>query len=236
MRQLWRKYVRTPFRRALIEIPWLGPVISAILIALAVNIATEALTTWGGLAMAWVTVGVLAIATVVLVYAHGRIARSRPTGPLPGKENPDPAPGLIFMLSSADTLNAAIQYHGAALQHCFLIVTREREDEAAAAIARFPELRFSVHALPDLYDSQGCYEIVRHICRQEAPRLGLDPHAVVADITGGTKPMTLGMIVACLEGGCPMEHVPTHYDAAGQYVGPLPPIQIDVRCQIQRVP
>jgi hypothetical protein len=43
--------------------------------------------------------------------------------------------------------------------------------------------------------------------------------------------MTMGMIVACLEGDYPIEHVPTAFDAAGQPTGPLPPIQIRVQIQ-----
>ena len=70
---------------------------------------------------------------------------------------------------------------------------------------------------------------MRGIYRQEATRLGLAPDDVIADITGGTKPMTMGMIVACLEGGHPIEHVPTAFNAAGQPTGPLPPIQIVVQ-------
>jgi hypothetical protein len=70
--------------------------------------------------------------------------------------------------------------------------------------------------LRDRYDSQGCYRTVLQIYREEAPRHGLAPQDVVADITGGTKPMSLGMVVACLTGGYPIEHVPTAFDADGR--------------------
>jgi hypothetical protein len=70
---------------------------------------------------------------------------------------------------------------------------------------------------------------VRDVYQREASRLGISPKQVIADITGGTKPMTMGMIVACLEGDYPIEHVPTAFNAAGQPTGPLPPIQIRVQ-------
>jgi hypothetical protein len=105
------------------------------------------------------------------------------------------------------------------------------QELARKAMSRCPEIRFSLHALPDLYNTQGCYQVVRKIFRQEAPDLMIPSQQVIADITGGTKPMTMGMIVACLEGDYPIEHVPTVYEG-GKPKGPLPPIQISV----QRLP
>jgi len=79
------------------------------------------------------------------------------------------------------------------------------------------------------YDTRGCYELVRSIYHREAARLGLLPSDVIADITGGTKPMTMGMILACVEGEYPIEHIPTEYDpVTSEPKGPLPPIQISI--------
>jgi len=107
------------------------------------------------------------------------------------------------------------------------------QNQASQAMGHFSDLSFTLHPLAGRYDSQTCYQTVRDICQREAPRLGLSPTEVIADITGGTKPMTMGMIVACLEGEYPypIEHVPTAFNAAGQPTGPLPPIQIMVQQQ-----
>jgi len=48
----------------------------------------------------------------------------------------------------------------------------------------------------------------------------------VADITGGTKPMTVGLLLACLKSDVAIQHVPATYDATGKPVGSLPPIVI----------
>jgi len=229
MIHLWQRHVRGPFERTLRQVPWFGPVLSAVLVALLVNLLTEALTTWGGLWLGWAAVALLSLATLAFVYAYSvseSRRRGRGLGPIVDRPNPPQAQGLIFMFSREDTLREAIAYHRPALRHCWLLVTPEMRNAAASAIAQYPDLSFTLHPLDDRYDSQGCYRTVLHIYAEEAPRHGLPPDQVIADITGGTKPMSLGMTVACLEGNYSIEHVPTAFDAAGRPTGPLPPIQI----------
>jgi hypothetical protein len=231
MTRLWTKYVRIPFLRALSEVPWFGPVVSAVLLAMLVNLFTDALMAWGGLWLGWAVMGLLVLITVAFVYAYhvsesGR--RDRGLGPV-DLPNPDKHRGLIFLFSREDTLREAIQYHQPALEHCWLLVTPEMQSQAQAAMGHFPDVRFAIHPIPDRYNTQACYQDVRHIYDQDAPRLGIVPQEIIADITGGTKPMTMGMIVASLEGGFAIEHIPTAYDAAGRPTGPLPPIEIRVQ-------
>ena len=145
--------------------------------------------------------------------------------------NPPQGQGLIFLFSRKDTLREAIAYHRPGLRHCWLLVTPEMQAQAASVVGQYSDLTFTLHPLSGRYDSQGCYRTIASIYREEAPRRGIAPRQVVADITGGTKPMTLGMIVACLEGDYPLEHVPTAFDAAGHPTGPLPPIQLVVQRQ-----
>jgi hypothetical protein len=232
MRILWSKYVQQPFLRALTEVPWFGPVVSAVLVAMLVNVLTQALTTWGGLGLGWAAIAVLALTAIVFVYTYHVMEsqrRSRGLGPMVDLPNPQKHRGLVFLFSRAETLREAIHYHQPTLEHCWLLVTPEMQDSAGQAIGHFPDLRFTLHPLSDRYSSQACYQTVRDIYRREAPRLDIPPEQVIADITGGTKPMTMGMIVACLDGGYPIEHVPTAFDATGRPTGPLPPIQITVQ-------
>jgi hypothetical protein len=232
MKTLWGKYVQEPFLRALTEVPWFGPVVSAVLVALLVNILTEALTTWGGLWLGWGAVVVLALATVAFAHTYS-VSESRRRGlglgPLAAFPHPQKHRGLIFLFSRDDTLREAIEYHQPALEHCWLLVTPEMRDQATSVVSHFPDLPFTIHPLVDLYDSQACYQTVLDIYQREASRQGISSKQVIADITGGTKPMTMGMIVACLEGDYPIEHVPTAFNAAGEPTGPLPPIQIRVQ-------
>jgi len=232
MKTFWGKYMQEPFLRALTEVPWFGPVVSAVLVALLVNILTEALTAWGGLWLGWGAVAILVLTTVAFVYAYTvseSRRRGRGLGPLAAFPHPERHRGLIFLFSREDTLREAIQYHQPTLEHCWLLVTPEMRDRATSVMSHFPNLSFTLHPLGDRYDSQACYQTVLDIYRRGASRQGIPPKQVIADITGGTKPMTMGMIVACLEGDYPIEHVPTAFDAAGQPTGPLPPIQIRVQ-------
>jgi hypothetical protein len=231
------KKAREPFLQVLTEVPWFGPVVSAVLVALLVNIITEALTTWGGLWLGWAAVGVLALVTVIFVYAYARSQsrrRERGIGSPIDLPNPDHKQGLIFLFSRKDTLREAIDHHRPALQHCWLLATPEMQDAASEAISHFSELSFTLHSVADRYDSNSCYQTIRDIYQHEVPRLGLAAVEVISDITGGTKPMTLGMIMACLEGEYPIEHVPTAFNAAGEATGPLPPIQILVQRNARR--
>jgi len=196
-----------------------------------VNLLTDALTTWGGLWLGWAVIGTLALAAIAFVYAYHvseSQRRDRGLGPV-DLPNPDKYRGLIFLFSREDTLREAIQYHQPALQHCWLLVTPEMQPQAQAAMGHFPNVRFAIHPIPDRYNTQACYQDVRHIYERDALRLGIAPQEIIADITGGTKPMTMGMIVASLEGGFAIEHVPTAYDVAGRPTGPLPPIEIRVQ-------
>ncbi len=229
MKTFWRKYIQTPFRRALAEVPWFGPVVSALLVTMVVDLLTQAVTTWGGLWLGWGAVIALTLGTLAFVYAYTvseSRRRGRELGPIADLPNPPQGRGLIFLFSRQDTLREAIAYHRPHLAHCWLLVTPEMQERAAGVVSRYPDLTFTLHPLSGRYDSQGCYRTVAHIYREEASRWGMSPQQVIADITGGTKPMTLGMIVACLEGDYPIEHVPTAFDAAGQPTGPLPPIQL----------
>lgn len=232
MKTLWSKYVRQPFLRALAEVPWFGPVVSAVLVALLVNLLTEALTTWGGLWLGWGAVAILVLATVAFAHAY-TVSESRRRGqglgPITDLPNPQKHQGLIFLFSREETLREAIQYHQPRLEHCWLLVTPEMRERATSVMSHFPDLSFTLHPLGDRYDSQACYQTVLDIYRRGASRQGIPPKQVIADITGGTKPMTMGLIVACLEGDYPIEHVPTAFNAAGQPTGPLPPIQIRVQ-------
>lgn len=229
MKTFWRKYIKTPFRRALAEVPWFGPVVSALLVTMVVDLLTQAVTTWGGLWLGWGAVIALTVGTLAFVYAYTASEsrrRGRELGPIADLPNPPQGKGLIFLFSREDTLREAIAYHRPHLAHCWLLVTPEMQERAAGVVSRYPDLTFTLHPLSGRYDSQGCYRTVAHIYREEAPRRDISPQQVIADITGGTKPMTLGMIVACLEGDYPIEHVPTAFDATGQPTGPLPPIQL----------
>ncbi|MEW5827651.1 MAG: hypothetical protein AB1846_02085 [Chloroflexota bacterium] len=220
-----------PFERALADVPWFGPTLSAVLVATVINVLTDTLSTWGGPLYGWLFILLLVIGTVLFVAGYNRRYRHwiRNLGPIAEIASPRPHVGLIALFSRKETLRAALAHHSPVLKQCWLIVTPETQAEAGELMAEFASVSFSILPIPNLYDTQACYNIVKHIYRQGTRDVDISPADTIADITGGTKPMTMGMIVACIEGGFPLEHVPTRFDPAGKPLGPLPPIEMRVQ-------
>ncbi|MFQ6059155.1 MAG: hypothetical protein ACE5MB_09800 [Anaerolineae bacterium] len=216
--------------RTLIEVPWFGPAVSAILVAAGVNLAYDAMKEWGGLGGAAAILGFFALLIIAFVYAYNvsEQRRRRRSATIMDKPRPKKYQGLIVLVSREETLREAIEYHRPQLKYCWLVTTPEMEETARKVQGQYRDVHFILRPVREKYDTRGCYELVRDIYQREAGRLGLDPYRIIADITGGTKPMTMGMILACIEGEYPLEHVPTEYDVDLRPKGPLPPIEIAV--------
>lgn len=234
MKQSWINRVSEPFRETLIEVSWFGPVVSAVLVAMVVELILEALFTWGGLVLGVVGVGVLTLSTVAFVFFYHRTRQHMmdSIGDIADLPNPRQYRGLVFLFSNERTLRKAIEYH--LPEYCWLIVTPKMQQPASQAIttinADYPKVQFDPVPIPNLYDTQACYQAVRNIYQHETARLEFEPQEIISDITGGTKPMTMGMILACLEGDYAIEHIPTEFKVTtGEPIGPLSPIQISVR-------
>jgi hypothetical protein len=227
IRSWWRHYIQEPFEHTRSELPWFDPIFSGIVVAFIVNILTTWLTELAGPAVAWPVTLLLIGLTVAFVRFYQQRRRQLPTPidlPRPRKYR-----GLIFMFSRPETLRAALTYHQPKLEHCWLLITPEMRTRALDGIPPLDEVRFSLCHLENLYDTAACYTTVQRIFEQEARQYGIAPDQIIADITGGTKPMTVGMLLACQAGGYALEHVPTQFDAVGRPTDPLPPIEIRLR-------
>jgi len=230
----WTRWVRAPFIRAWQEIPWLGPVISTVLVTMTLSLLYDSLKDMGGLPATAALIAILGLITLVVVYTYAIVTsrrRAEMATRISDKPNPRRCKGLIVIVSTLEIARGAIEYHKETLQCCWLISTPEMKQRAEQLKDQYKEAiaHVIIRPIADRYDTRGCYELTRDIYHQEAPRLGIEPGEVMADITGGTKPMTMGMILACLEEEFPVEHVPTEYDPVTlKPKGPLPPIQIAV--------
>ena len=86
--------------------------------------------------------------------------------------------------------------------------------------------------LSDEYDVKGCYDLVREVLLAAAPQRQLRLSDLAADITGGTKPMTAAMVLACIDVGADvLEHVPTYFVRGGETRPLKRPIQVTVTCR-----
>lgn len=164
--------------------------------------------------MQLLAVGVALI--VGLWVLHLALGRREPLELVAEEERPPRYPGLIVLVGTGrkdaepDELshNLAIEYHlnceeadGDVLRVCWLIATSGVR--GSVPVAREVRERYSdrcqlhIRVLNSAFDVQEMYQLVRRIYTEEAAEHGLAPQQIIADFTGGTKPMSAGMILAC---------------------------------------
>lgn len=86
-----------------------------------------------------------------------------------------------------------------------------------------PQLIVHPHQVNDTYRA------VQYIMQRDAPRLGLTPGEIIADITGGRVPMSCGMILACAPNDWHLQFTSTDFDPATNTRPERPiPMQISV--------
>jgi hypothetical protein len=123
---------------------------------------------------------------------------------------PPPCQGLILLVSplrANEPLHAlsayqAINYHRPPLRRCWLIATTgatgsESTAEALAQHFRHYRLDCTVHTIANGADAAETLTLVAALYAQIAQAATFAQADVIADITGGTKPMTAGMVLAC---------------------------------------
>jgi hypothetical protein len=150
--------------------------------------------------------------------------------------------GIIWLFGPArfDHLLFALEHHhkeGGAL-HCWLVMqnTQAVKKNYSEFLKHLNEkgLNTQVHPVYITQPEAGeAYHAVRKILEEEAPKMGLKPEDVIADITGGFKPLTAGMILAALTVGCDLEYVETERTPEGEPIpGTLRVVVIDLNFYI----
>jgi hypothetical protein len=136
---------------------------------------------------------------------------------------PEGKKGLIVLVSNADSAEFAIKYHykeKRKLEAVWLVPSNDLELErfgsSSLAVAEEIELRckklreegrpLEVHIhRPGVSpaDSQTTFDYVNHLFRKSP----YEADEIIADFTGGTKPMSVGMIMACLPRDRELEYI-----------------------------
>jgi hypothetical protein len=134
--------------------------------------------------------------------------------------------GLIWLMSAnlTDLPFIALRHHsgdstGQRLRHAWVVTTVETHDAFERLRARAAELEYEVefHEMPINPPSiEASYRAVDQVFTVEAMQAGLKPEEVIADLTGGLKTMSAGMVLACLPHGRTMEYIESRRDEAGQ--------------------
>jgi len=214
-------------------VPWFLPVMGTVILSLLVSFLFELLRVYSGLWAVALFLALLLLVGVIFIAAYDyhvrRVLRAR-SYELTDRPSPPQCEGLVILVGARQVLERAIEYHLPRLKHCWMISTPEFLKIAAQVQEKYKgRLQFHLLEIANEYDTDGCFDLVKEIFSVGAMRHGLAPEQLIADITGGTKPMTAAMVVACLDGGYAIEHIPAQFRWEGGRrvpVAPLDPIQI----------
>jgi len=156
-----------------------------------------------------------------------------------------PHAGLIWLFGPGpfEHLIFALNHHraGGGGGHCWLVM----QEDFPPVMTKFGELSqrlaeegvaTQVHPVyvkqPDV---QAAYRAVRAVFEREAAEEGLSPDQVIADITGGTKPLTAGMVLAAITTGGALEYVESERDEQGRPIpGTLRVVGVDAAFYLAR--
>ena len=181
----------------------------------------------------------LAIASVLLALVVVYISWKRQTtiGRVDIEEEYQPSKrkGLIILAGPTEASTPhAIEYHLGTLEYCWIIATSDSINTASAMADRYrTEVPLIFWGEPnyivDPDQIQDTYDLVYRIAEEEAKEIGISSTQIIADITGGTKPMSTGMGMACLARDMDMEYMKALRDIDGKIIkGSIPePIRID---------
>jgi len=138
-----------------------------------------------------------------------------------------PHAGLIWLFGPGpfEHLLFALGHHraGGGGMHCWLVMQNVEPVREAFSQLSQQLLEQGVETqLHPVYlgqlDVEAAYQAVRAIFEREAEEEGLGSDQVIADITGGIKPLTAGMVLAAIITDGAVEYVESERDAEGRYI------------------
>jgi len=141
--------------------------------------------------------------------------------------------GVGELFSSAVTAAKAVEHHRYHLRYLCLIVTDEAMATARTWVqtgkddGRFAEVQVREEQIIGAWDPDEVLLAIGRAIRQ-GEDLGLTKADLICDVTGGTKAMTTGAIMACLAEGLLVQMVPAKYDEQLNVLRPGEVIQLQL--------
>ena len=200
----------------------------------------------GSLAVAWRSLVVSALLTSLAYLLYRRDRQRGRTVQVNVDESrlAPPYAVLVWLLGPGlfEHLLVTLEHHqkGGGGAHCWLVMQdTERVRQAFSQLSQQLLERGMSTRLHPIYiqelDVQAAYRATRTVFDREAREEGLEPSQVIADITGGTKPLTTGMVLAALTTDSEMEYVESERDAQGAPIpGTLRVVLIDTAFYLAR--
>ena len=192
-----------------------------------------------GLAGAWGFAFLLLLVVIGVIVGQYLLREKRKKSIVVAENKPDKKKGLILLLSPTKGASIeAINYHLPRLRVLWLISTTQSAKLAADLNATFQDKIEKIHwgeeYEVDPNDPKSTFNIVKTISLTASNERVFRPQ-LIADITGGTKPMSVGMTLACLAYQVDIQYMKTIRKADGSIdedAQPVP-IQIDISVPIQ---
>jgi|GEM_PF-764047 len=218
-------------------------IVGSIVLAVVGNGIYDLLLYWFGETASTITAIVVSATLIFVALTLGfwaLIRRYRPDDAtlVPPEQEAQPHAGLILTVGPNPNAaaRAIIEWHlkDVTLRHCWLLVT-----PLVAESQHYKDLRFwlmeqnvvpHILTIADPEQVDASYAAVRQGISQADKLVGAA--SVIVDITGGLKPMTAGMVLACREAGIPMQYLKSRRDELGQ---PLPNSARPMMVEIQRM-
>lgn len=216
--------------------------LGALLVAVMGNVASDLVKSYLGDERKWlwlIFIGATAALGLLVYLAHGTgllraWLQARQEYRFLDKPSPASRKGLIAYVSLQQRahLEKAIAHHRGTLAQVWLIATAETQKLAGDIVKdqQLPGVNFAVLALAEPWDPLKAQALIENIYQTS---LGaLTESEVIADFTGGTKPMTVGMVFACLHPQRALQYVPAAYGKDGDPAKPLEPVEYRFDAQL----
>jgi hypothetical protein len=136
-------------------------------------------------------------------------------------EQPPKSLGIMVLVSPEDikpdqansqqAAFAAIKYHRPTLRYCWLIATTGDQGSLSAAqwLKEYYQAKDVDVAIWQVHDASSVvetYTLIRSLLAIAEHDFALPSHQIAADLTGATKPMSIGMLLAC-QGRSPIQYM-----------------------------
>lgn len=206
--------------------------VATVLLGIVTSAAYDLITIWSGTStadLAKVLVLTIVAGAVPIAFVAHRLHRARGPNPvviLGGERTVTQGHrGLVLLVSNRDMARFAIRHHlhpatGNTLERCWLICTQvmanlcqEIADDFAPA--HFPDLSVTPVAIEGAFLAPDVHQAVASVISTATdPNIGaaLNLEDLIVDITGGTKPMTAGAVLASTQEGVAMQYVESRWE------------------------
>lgn len=205
--------------------------IGSLAIAILGSAAYQLLTNWLGATnrgALMIGAGALLVLVFTAWFLSTLVERLSKPEPLLGKRHPDKRRGVIVLVSSEPSCRAALQWHGATLERCWLFCSTQSAPIAAKLEAEMKAAGKSVTIvhINDVFDPLEYRDAVERIYAS-LPE-GWSDNDVIVDFTGMTSCGSVGSVLAAVHAERPIQYTPAQFDGTLTAMRALDPVEITI--------